>query len=454
MPKRGGLFSWETVFRGFDRVLHKLQDWKITPGRSTAKALCIEWIIRHQDADGAWGGIQPPWIYSLMALHASGYTHDHPVMAKGLAALDSDWSYERAGHRFIQACESPVWDTLLSLTSIQECEAQTRDRQLTAKAVRWILAHENRTRGDWSHLTPHAEAGGWAFERANLHYPDLDDTAVAILMLARIKDPTLRHSAAAPLQRAINWSLAMQSDNGGWGAFDRNNDSTIITKIPFCDFGEVLDPPSADVTAHMVEALAAAGFVKDHPHVAHAVEFLWSEQEDDGGWFGRWGVNYIYGTAAVLPALAEIGEDMTQPRVQRAEAWIINSHNDDGGWGETCASYMALELAGTGVSTASQTAWALIALLAGDNPSSAEALRRGLDFLITTQENGSWNEQHYTGTGFPGYGFGARAEQDGMEKLALIQGPELSRAFMINYNLYRHYFPLIALGRARQRGHT
>jgi len=174
----------------------------------------------------------------------------------------------------------------------------------------------------------------------------------------------------------------------------------------------------------MVEALAAAGFAKDHTHVARAVDFLWSEQEDNGCWFGRWGVNYIYGTAAVLPALAEIGEDMTQERIQRAEAWIIKSQNDNGGWGETCASYMELDLAGTGVSTASQTAWALIALLAGDNPSSAESIRRGLDFLITSQENGSWNEQHYTGTGFPGYGFGARAERGGMEKIAQIQGPE------------------------------
>ncbi len=454
MPSRAGFLSWETVFRGFDRVLHKLQDWRITPGRKTAKALCIEWIAKHQDADGAWGGIQPPWIYSLMALHASGYDNNHPMIKKGLTTLESsNWSFKQDGHRFIQACESPVWDTLLSLVSIQECDAQARNRPLTAKALNWILSHENRTRGDWSHLTPHAEPGGWAFERANLHYPDLDDTAVAILVLSRIKDPVLRKRAEAPLQRAIDWSLAMQSDNGGWGAFDRNNDSTIITKIPFCDFGEVLDPPSADVTAHMIEGLAAAGLTRDNPHVDRAVEFLWSEQEENGGWFGRWGVNYIYGTAAVLPALAEIGEDMTQKRIQRAESWIIHSQNNDGGWGETCASYMEHDLAGTGVSTASQTAWALIALLAGDNKSSAESIRRGLGFLKTTQENGSWNEQHYTGTGFPGYGFGARAEQDGLAKIALIQGPELSRAFMIRYNMYRHYFPLIALGRARQRGY-
>ena len=450
IPKRGKLLSSESIFRTVDRILHKLQDWGFTPGRKTAQALCIEWISKHQDSDGVWGGIQPPWVYSLMALHASGYSHDHPMMVKGLSALDSHWSFERNGHRFIQACESPIWDTLLTLTAIQECDAQDRNAEQTAKAVDWILAHENRTRGDWSHLTPHAEPGGWAFERANLHYPDLDDTSIAILMLSRLEDPVLCERAKAPLQRAINWVLAMQSDNGGWAAFDRNNDSTILTKIPFCDFGEVLDPPSADVTAHMVEALAAAGFSPDHPAMSRALDYLWSTQEPGGGWFGRWGVNYIYGTAAVLPALAAVGEDMTQERVRCAEMWITSQQNEDGGWGESCASYMDTEQAGRGISTASQTGWALMALLAGNHPSSARSIRRGLNYLATTQENGTWNEQHFTGTGFPGYGFGARKEEEG---IAAGQGPELTRAFMINYNMYRHYFPLIALGRARALGH-
>ena len=451
IPKRGKLLSWESAFRLGDRVLHKLQDWNLIPARKTAMALCLEWIAKHQDSDGVWGGIQPPWVYSLMALHASGYSHDHPMMEKGLSALDSYWAFERDGHRFIQACESPVWDTLLTLTAVQECDAQSRDSEQTAKAVEWILAHENRTRGDWSHLTPHAEPGGWAFERANQHYPDLDDTAVAILMLARLEDPELIEAAKAPLQRAINWVFAMQSDNGGWAAFDRNNDSAILTKIPFCDFGEVLDPPSADVTAHMVEALISAGYTRDNPQIASAVDYIWSTQEPGGGWFGRWGVNYIYGTAAVLPALAAIGEDMTQERVRCAEMWITSQQNEDGGWGETCASYMDHNLAGSGVSTASQTGWALMALLAGNHPSSAQAIRKGLDFLKSTQENGSWNEKHYTGTGFPGYGFGAQKEEEG---IAAGQGPELTRAFMINYNMYRHYFPMIALGRARELGHT
>lgn len=453
MHKRGGFLSWESAFRGIDRVLHKLQDWGITPGRSTAKALCLEWIAKHQDDDGVWAGIQPPWIYSLMALHANGYSHDHPMVAKALSALDSYWAFERDGHRFVQACESPVWDTLLTLTAVQECDAQSRNRQSTTKALKWVLAHENRTLGDWSHLTPNVEPSGWAFERCNNHYPDLDDTAVAILMLSRLEEPALRKMAAAPLQRAINWVLAMQSDNGGWAAFDRNNDSAILTKIPFCDYGEILDPPSADVTAHMIEALLAAGFTRHDPQVARALAYVWSEQEPNGSWFGRWGVNFIYGTAAVLPALAAIGEDMTQERVRRAEAWVIRHQNDDGGWGETCASYMDRDLAGKGISTASQTSWGLMALLAADNPASTEAIHKGLRFLLTTQENGSWDEQQFTGTGFPGYGFGTLVDEED-EGISKGQGPELARSFMINYNLYRHYFPLIALGRARERGYV
>ena len=451
MPRRGGLMSWESLFRGIDRVLHKMQDWGLTPGRNSVVARCNEWILRHQDSDGSWGGIQPPWIYSLMALNASGYALDHPAMAKGIATLNDHWSYERDGHRFIQACESPVWDTLLTLTAMQECDAESRNLASTQKALQWILAREIRTRGDWSQLTPHAQPGGWAFERANQNYPDLDDTAIAILVLARLQDSDSRKSAAAPLQRAIDWALAMQSDNGGWGAFDRNNDTAIITKIPFCDFGEVLDPPSADVTAHIIEALAAAGYDANHAAVRRAIDYLWSEQEPDGGWFGRWGVNYLYGTAAVLPALVAVGVDRRDERIARAEQWIINHQNADGGWGESCASYMELGLAGRGVSTASQTSWGLIALMAGNNPASSDAIREGLHYLVSTQNSGTWHERHYTGTGFPGYGFGGRIEQSDTELEARFgQGPELARAFMINYNLYRHYFPLIALGRARQ----
>jgi len=451
LPSRAGFWSWENFFRLLDRALHGVQNLGGFPGRESAIRRCLEWIIRHQDSDGAWGGIQPPWVYSLMALYASGYSNQHPVIQKGLSALEAHWSYWREDRLFIQASESPVWDTLLSLLAMLEAGRNLDEHPGMNRALDWLLAHECRTRGDWAVYNPRTQPGGWAFERANDHYPDIDDTAVAILVLARMRSSKRGPELAGPLQRAVDWVLAMQSDNGGWGAFDRNNHTQIITKIPFCDFGEVLDPPSADVTAHVVEALIAADLPKDHPAIRRALDYLWREQEEDGSWFGRWGVNYIYGLGAVLPALAAAGEDMQQPRIGKAVHWLLRHQNPDGGWGESCSSYMDLSLAGQGPSTASQTAWALMALQAAPWPGVEEALARGAHFLQETQSRGSWEEPHYTGTGFPGYGFGARlASDEGDMKERFMQGPELARAFMINYNLYRHYFPLIALARLQR----
>ncbi len=451
LPHDVPVFSLKRLFLATDRLLHLYQRIGLTPGRTAAIKACLEWVVRHQDADGAWGGIQPPWVYSLLALQAEGYPLTHPVMAKGLEALDAHWSYERDGTLHIQASESPIWDTELTLMAMQDCDREFGDGM--QRAVDWLLQQEIRYRGDWSHKVPHAEPSGWAFERANLHYPDVDDTAVALIVLARLPEadretPRVRGA----IERAVAWTLAMQSSNGGWAAFDKDNDKLIITKIPFCDFGEALDPPSADVTAHVAEALAHLGYDRQLPALERAYRFLRAEQETDGSWFGRWGVNHIYGTAAVLPALAALGEDMAQDYVRRAAAWIVAHQNADGGWGETCASYMDDTLRGRGVSTASQTAWALMALLAVGGHEYDAAIRAGLNFLVTTQrEDGTWNEPYYTGAGFPGYGFGGRLDfRDAATRQRIAQGTELQRAFMINYNLYRHYFPLMALGRARR----
>jgi squalene-hopene/tetraprenyl-beta-curcumene cyclase len=451
LPRRGPWLSWRRLFLFSDRILHLYQQLGFTPFRETAINASLGWIVRRQDADGAWGGIQPPWIYSLMALNVEGYELNHPVMDKGLAALDTHWSYERGGTLHIQASESPVWDTLLVLLAMQDC-----DREFTpamTRALEWVLANEVRYHGDWTKKVKGVEPSGWAFERANLHYPDIDDTAVALIVLARLPrqlldEPRIR----ATIDRALGWVLAMQSTNGGWAAFDKDNDRLIITKIPFCDFGEALDPPSADVTAHVLEALGLLGFDRQHPAVERGLRFLRSEQEADGSWFGRWGVNHVYGTAAVLPALAATGEDMTLPYVRAAADWLVAHQNADGGWGETCASYMDDSLRGRGPSTASQTGWALLALVATGNRDGYErALRHGIGFLIDTQrDDGTWDEPYYTGTGFPGYGFGARMDfRDQKTRERIAQGTELQRGFMINYNLYRHYFPLWGLGRAR-----
>jgi squalene-hopene/tetraprenyl-beta-curcumene cyclase len=240
----------------------------------------------------------------------------------------------------------------------------------------------------------------------------------------------------------------MQSENGGWAAFDRDNNRWLLTRIPFADFGELLDPPSVDVTAHVVEALGLLGYRRSHPVVANALAYIQREQEPEGSWFGRWGVNHIYGTAAALPALRVIGEDMNQPYIRRAGDWVAEHQNPDGGWGETPASYMDDALRGVGDSTPSQTGWALMALVAMGDPRYDEAIRNGADYLIATQHDGTWEESQYTGTGFPGYSVGARI--DVKQKAGeLRQGLELQRAFMINYNLYRHYFPLMALGRVQ-----
>jgi squalene-hopene/tetraprenyl-beta-curcumene cyclase len=420
-------------------------------GRKDSIQLCIEWIVRHQDADGTWGGIQPPWIYSLLALKNEGYALSHPILDRGLEALSTHWTFSRAGASYIQATESSVWDTLLTLLALHEAGYSIDRCEEMQRGVQWVLAKQATLPGDWSLTAKGVAPGGWAFERANVFYPDVDDTAVALLVLAKIRDGAemLRDQIDESIARAVEWTLAMQSSNGGWGAFDRDNNKNIICKIPFCNFGEALDPPSVDVTAHVVEAFGALGFSIDHPAVHKAILFIQNDQETDGSWFGRWGVNHIYGTGAVLPALRSIGEDMQLPYVRRAVDWIVSKQNPDGGWGETCASYMEATLRGVGVSTPSQTAWGLMCLLAMEDGRYDASIAHGVDYLCRNQTAaGTWEEEHYTAAGFPGYGVGARTNLSAKRlNIRLHQGNELSRGFMLNFNLYRHYFPLIALAR-------
>lgn len=389
--------------------------------RRPALRLAEQWILRRQEADGSWGGIQPPWVYSLLALHALGYPLDHPVMAAGLVGLDGFTIHDERGRR-IEACQSPVWDTALAMVALHDAGLEPHDPILT-DAAEWLLRQEIRHHGDWAVIRPHLPPGGWAFEFANVNYPDTDDTAEVVLALRRAatSSPTGTAARDAACARGVAWLEGMQCRDGGWGAFDVDNTSGLCAALPFCDFGEVTDPPSADVTAHAVEMLAAESGVDQH-RLRRGIAWLMANQEPDGSWFGRWGANHLYGTGAVVPALVACGVSRDDPSIVRAVAWLERHQNADGGWGEDLRCYVDRGWVGRGASTPSQTAWALLALLAAGRHAE-EATRRGIEFLVQGQRHdGSWDEDLFTGTGFPG-------------------------DFYINYHLYRHTFPLMALGR-------
>ncbi|HEV8222135.1 MAG TPA: squalene--hopene cyclase [Streptosporangiaceae bacterium] len=419
--------AWSAVFERLDKVLHRYEGGpgKTRPMRAVRTAAmrrAVEWIIARQERDGSWGGIQPPWVYSVMALHLLGYGLDHPVVARGLAGLDrfTIWEDTPDGPvRRLEACQSPVWDTVLAIIGLADAGLPA-DHPALMKAAGWVLDEEIRGPGDWQVRRPGLAPGGWAFEFDNDGYPDVDDTAEVLLALRRVATAPSPRSAAA-VQRGVTWLTGMQSKDGGWGAFDADNVKRLVTKLPFCDFGEVIDPPSADVTAHTIEALAAEGLAGSKA-VRRGVAWLLRAQESDGSWFGRWGANYIYGTGAVVPGLIAAGVRPGKPCIRRAVAWLEAHQNPDGGWGEDLRSYDDPAWAGRGESTASQTAWALLALLAAGDGDGAAA-GRGIRWLAETQRpDGGWDEPQFTGTGFPG-------------------------DFYINYHLYRVVFPVSALGR-------
>ncbi|MCP3818287.1 squalene--hopene cyclase [Streptomyces sp. A3M-1-3] len=411
--------TWDGVFQRLDKALHVYR--KVAPRRLRRTALnaAARWIIERQENDGCWGGIQPPAVYSVIALHLLGYDLQHPVMRAGLESLDRFAVRREDGARMIEACQSPVWDTCLAAIALADAGVPA-DHPSLVRAADWMLAEQIVRPGDWSVRKPGLTPGGWAFEFHNDNYPDTDDTAEVILALRRIRHPDPARLEAA-IERGVSWSLGMQSRNGAWGAFDADNTSAFPNRLPFCDFGEVIDPPSADVTAHMVEMLAVEG--KDHhPRTRRGIAWLLAEQEANGAWFGRWGVNYLYGTGSVVPALTAAGLPASHPAIRRAVGWLESVQNDDGGWGEDLRSYRDNAWIGRGESTASQTAWALLALLAAGER-EGKAVERGVGWLAETQrEDGSWDEPYFTGTGFPW-------------------------DFSINYHLYRQVFPLTALGR-------
>ena len=417
-------------FERLDRVLHAYSRRPVRFLRERALRRAEQWILDRQESDGGWGGIQPPWVYSLIALHLRGHALDSPAVRAGLAGLEGFTVHtetEEGPARWLEACQSPVWDTALAVAALLDGGVEPDDPDVL-RATDWLLDEQITDRdgrpADWQVRRPDLVGGGWAFEFANDTYPDIDDTAEIVLALRRVRHPSTPARLAAALDRAVTWSTGMQSRDGGWGAFDADNTRHLVERLPFCDFGAVIDPPSADVTAHIVEMLAAEGRAGEDP-CRRGVAWLVRAQEEDGSWFGRWGANHVYGTGAVVPALVAAGMPRGDQRIRRAVRWLEEHQNDDGGWGEDLRSYREPGWIGRGESTPSQTAWALLALLAAGEESGA--VQDGIGHLVGTQRpDGGWDEYRYTGTGFPG-------------------------DFYIAYHLYRLVFPVWALGRYLDR---
>ncbi len=423
-PRSKNLLSWRNFFLALDYTLKFLgRHVRWNPFRARALKRAEQWILERQDRNGGWGGIQPPMLNCVMALKALGYPDDHPVIEKGIQAVE-DFLVADGDALMMQPCVSPTWDTALAAKALLDSGLQP-DHPALNRAATWLIQNQIFRRGDWSVYNPNLDPGGWAFEFANDWYPDVDDTAVILMQLQRIatKDPRAKQRAIA---YGLEWALGMQSRNGGWAAFDTNNDAEFLNQIPFADMEAMIDPPTEDLTGRLLELMGSYGYDLQSTRARKAHRFLLRTQRPNGAWWGRWGANFIYGTWSVLAGLRAIGDDLRAPHVRRAVAWLKHHQNPDGGWGETLASYDDESLAGHGESTASQTAWAILGLLAGENDLSPELLR-GVRFLLRTQnDDGSWSERLWTGTGFP-------------------------RHFYLRYDGYRIYFPLMALGQVRQR---
>ena len=407
------------LFNGIDRGL------KIWNGRGSQKMknaairAAEKWMLDHTRYADGLGAIYPSMMYLIMALDALGYPADHPDLVEAVAQFDALMTV-RENEFYFQPCFSPVWDTAIATFALGEMGQAPPDRM--TKAADWLLAREVRRKGDWSVKRPDLEPSGWAFEFANEQYPDIDDTAMVLLALmhARASDPAAQARAE---RRAMNWLFGMQSKDGGWAAFDVDNDWQLLNRVPFADHNAMLDPTCPDITGRVLEALCRRGHTMENRAIGHGVEYLLGTQERNGAWYGRWGVNYIYGAFLALRALRHVQAPGSAEAVRRASRWLAAVQNADGGWGESCAGYAVGRFVAA-PSTPSQTAWALIGLVAA-GAAESDSVRRGLEFLIETQRpDGTWAEELATGTGFP-------------------------NVFYLQYTLYRNYFPVLAMSQAR-----
>lgn len=462
--KKKTWINWHRFFQFVDQGIKVVENLGLKPLRKRAINKAHQWMqARFEQSDGL-GAIFPPIIWTVIALKCLGEEESSPDIQRALHELEK--LQIREGDRLrLQPCKSPVWDTALSTIALRESGVSNRHPAIR-KCVKWLLSQEARQTGDWVNSSKSKTPGGWYFEFNNEFYPDVDDTAMVIMALRRCMPKSLkndqwitdflvnpewnpyeedldtktivagrsesREQAYADLdllrpmmgaiERGVQWILGMQNKDGGWGAFDRDNDRELFTQVPFADHNAMVDPSTADLTARVLEAFADIQLPLSHPASQKAVEYIWSEQENDHCWFGRWGVNYLYGTWQAITGLTQIGIPTDDPRIVRAIGWLKSKQQPSGGWGETADSYADPSLRGQGTVTPSQTAWALMGLMSAGEIDSA-AVRRGIHYLLETQNaDGNWDEAPFTGTGFP-------------------------KVFYLKYHLYRTYFPLMALAR-------
>jgi squalene-hopene/tetraprenyl-beta-curcumene cyclase len=425
--------GWRNFFLAVDRVMHLAERVHIRPLRKVALKRAEAWMLERFEKSDGLGAIYPAMLNSIVALRCLGRSVDDPQLIRaldefeklGIDCPEGTEDYSTPTFR-MQPCFPPVWDTAQAMYALGEAGVRKDDPRMI-KAADWILSKEVRQKGDWAEKVKNVEPGGWYFEFNNEFYPDVDDTGQVLLALNCVDNPRERYQYDA-CQRALKWIWAMQCKNGGWASFDRDNTKMIFQYIPFADHNAMLDPPTVDITGRMLEMLALYGVTRSDPRVEKAIQFILKEQEPDGSWFGRWGVNYLYGTFLVLRGLEAMGFWNHEPAVQQAAEWIRMVQNADGGWGETCGTYDDPNQRGIGPSTPSQTAWAVLGLLAAGDTRS-DSVAKGIRWLVDRQhEDGSWDElvpgrngeSYYTGTGFP-------------------------RVFYLGYHLYKQYFPLLAL---------